>query len=265
LRDLRLDELPISAYNKRYLGEKIRNLSSVLNVYGHLLQLATKDWDKTLQEFTLVDYGGGSGVLSFLAKESGIGTVIYCDIYDVSCKDARTLSQMLGINLDHVVCGDVDELVSYLFGNNICIHAVVSYDVLEHIYDLKYHFQRLATLQGEFCVVYGSGANIRNPYVRRRLQRIHFEAEYCQRKRKWGHKERDTLRPYLEIRQEIIAQLAPDLPQETIHFLAQATRGLRKDDMKYTWLSSEKRVRFLTSPIPQPIPVTRIQATGRNV
>ncbi len=56
LPNLKLDELPISAYNKRYLGEKIKNVRGSLSICG------------------------GRGVLSFMAKELGIDTVIYCDI-----------------------------------------------------------------------------------------------------------------------------------------------------------------------------------------
>jgi len=75
----------------------------------------------------LVDYGGGSGLLSFLALEAGIGTVIYNDIYDVSCEDARKLGQALHLPLSRIVCGDVDELVSYLRKEKINVNAIVSY------------------------------------------------------------------------------------------------------------------------------------------
>ena len=37
----------------------------------------------------LIDYAGGVGDLSLLAKELGIGTVIYNDISDELAKDAR--------------------------------------------------------------------------------------------------------------------------------------------------------------------------------
>lgn len=47
----------------------------------------------------------------------------------------------------------------------------------------------------------------------------------------WGHKERDTLRSYLGIRREIISSLDPTLPGGVIQQLAEATRGLRRDDI----------------------------------
>ena len=36
-----------------------------------------------LNKFTFIEYGGGTGLLSLLAKECNIGTVIYNDIYDL--------------------------------------------------------------------------------------------------------------------------------------------------------------------------------------
>jgi len=62
---------------------------------------------------------GGGGMLSFLAKEMGIGTVIYSDIYDISCRDVKLLSRSLELALDHVVCADIDGVISNLQRNHI--------------------------------------------------------------------------------------------------------------------------------------------------
>jgi hypothetical protein len=94
----------------------------------------------------------------------GIGTIIDNDIYDVSCTDVERLSSILGLTLGHVVCGDVAELVASLQKNSISINAITSYDVLEHIYDVEYHFKKLRCLSDNgFRIVYASGANIANP------------------------------------------------------------------------------------------------------
>ncbi len=126
----------------------------------------------------------------------------------------------------------MEELVSYLLDINMQVHAFVSYDVLEHIYDLSHHFQTLAALPGDFHIVYASSANGKKPHIVRRLQRIHFEAKHHQREAKRGHKECDSLRPYLEVRREMIAQFTPDLPLEILDFLARSTKRLRKDDIE---------------------------------
>src|SRR5210317_1921987 len=106
LSNLDLVSLGISEYNRRYLQPKLKHLDHVLQRYGRLLYFSLNGSQTALENFILVDYGGGSGLISILAKEMGIGVVIYNDIYEVSCADVGLLSQALGHELDHVICGD---------------------------------------------------------------------------------------------------------------------------------------------------------------
>jgi len=233
LINLDMKSLNISEYNQRYLRSKISNLKGTLQLYGRLLYLAVSNSQVSAGNFVLVDYGGGSGVLSFLAAEMGIGTVIYNDIYDVSCADVGSLSNALGLALDHIVCGDVEELISYLSENSIAINAITSYDVLEHIYDVESHFKSLSCLRdSRFRIVYASGANIENPRCVRILKKKQIEAEYNTKYRKWGHKERDTLEPFLEVRKNMISEYAPELNLEAVEQLARSTRGLIQRDIE---------------------------------
>lgn len=234
----RLDLRPgyISEYNQRYLQSKIENLDSTLKTYAQLLKLCLTGTGIPLARFVLVDYGGGSGVLSFLAKELGIGTVICNDIYDVSCRDVTRLSDALDLPLDHVVEGDVGDLVNHVQVKSLDVHAVVSYDVMEHIYDVESHFRELALLspRRSFRVIYASGANIENPWYVHAVTRKQREAENRNRKAEPGHKERDSLRSYHDIRGEIIRAHAPRLRADEIERLAKATRGLIKADIERT-------------------------------
>ena len=223
----------ISEYNQRYLGEKIRCVESSLQLYSRLLYFSLSDNSVPLERFTLVDYGGGSGILSFLAKEIGVGTIVYNDIYDVSCVDVRLLSNIFGLPLDHVFCGDIDDLISYLRLNSLSVDAITSYDVLEHIYDVEYHFKRLGSLSdGQFRVVYASGANIENPWYVHTVTKEQVDTEYKNREKKWGHKERDMLRAYLDVRKEIISSHAPELPSDQVEQLSRLTRGLIQPDIE---------------------------------
>jgi len=232
LAQIDLGSLGISEYQQRYLAGHLRNLEGILQVYGRIISLAVKESQCPLGDFVLVDYGGGSGLLSFLALEAGISNVIYNDIYDVSCDDARKLGQALNLPLPRIVCGDVDELVSYLQKEKIKVNGIVSYDVIEHIYDIKHHFETLGSLEGAFVVVYASSANSKNPLIVRRLRKKQIEAEYITRERIWGHKERDTLEAYFSVRKRIIAAYAPELSPAEIEHLARATRGLRQGDIE---------------------------------
>jgi hypothetical protein len=181
----------------------------------------------------LLNYGSGCGILSFLAAEMGIGTVIYNDIYDISCTDVKILSNALRLKLSHIVCGDVDELISYLQKNSISINAITSYDVIEHIYNVEYHFRKLGCLKNsKFRIVYASGANIKNPRYVHSIKKKQIQAEYNGKHKEWGDKERDTLQPYLDVRRQIISAYAPDLSAEVIEHLARSSRGLIRQDIE---------------------------------
>jgi len=135
--------------------------------------------------------------------------------------------------LDHVVCGDIDDLVQYCRVNSLSVDALASYDVIEHIYDIEYHVKRLSVLSSSsFVVVHASGANTHNPLYVRRTMRRHREAEHDTRQKTRGWKERDTVRAYLEVRRDIIAAYAPKLSLVQLENLARLTRGLPKDDIE---------------------------------
>jgi len=92
LTSLDIKSVGISEYNQRYLSTKIFQLKGSLQTYAYLLWLSFRDRLTPVDNAVFVDYGGGRGVMSFLAKEMGVKTVIYNDIYDVSCVDVRRLS-----------------------------------------------------------------------------------------------------------------------------------------------------------------------------
>ena len=233
LTTVNLQSTSISEYNQWYLGTKLASLENSLELYSRLIYLSLENSQVPLHNTVLVDYGGGSGLISMLAAEVGVGSVIYNDIYDVSCKDVVHLSDLLKLTLDHVICGDVDELVSYLNSNSISINSITSYDVLEHIYDIESHFKVLNDLScKDFRIVYASGANIENPRRARALERQQVEVENKDREKRWGSKERDTLEAYLNIRKNIISAYAPDLNTDQVEYIAYSTRGLIQKDIE---------------------------------
>jgi len=227
-----LQQVSISEYNERYLGDKLKMPDLVLQVYTQLLELALRDAKTGLEDFVLLDYGGGSGVLSYLAKEIGIGTVVYNDIYDVSCEDVAEISAALDLKPDHIACGDIDDVIDYVRKHSIQIDAVASYDCLEHIYDVEDYFQHLYGLSDSpFRIVYGSGANIKNPRYVHAVTKQHLACESEQREKKWGHKERDSLESYFDLRKKMILSHAPDLDENKASELARATRGQMQADI----------------------------------
>jgi 2-polyprenyl-3-methyl-5-hydroxy-6-metoxy-1,4-benzoquinol methylase len=236
LKVLNINTLNISDYNKRYIGKKFENLISSLQLYSYLLSLTVDKTEIPKNKFTLIDYGGGSGLLSLLAKELGIETVIYNDIYDVSCKDAKIIGKHIGNAADFYIQGEIEELIDFVKKRKINCNAIASYDVIEHIYDIEDFFRKIPLLSNEeLTIVMASGANIFNPRRRKLIIKQQREAEYFDRQEKWGHKERDCLKSYLEVRKEIISDYIRDankkLSEKEIDKLAKKTRGKKTEDI----------------------------------
>lgn len=233
MRALDISALGISEYNQRYLSAIVKNLHGMLTLNDYLLALACAGSAKPLRDSVFVDYGGGCGTLSFLAVELGIGTVIYNDIYDVSCQDACTIGRALDRPAAAYVNGDIDALIDYVRHSTVQVDTVVSYDVIEHIYDLDSYYSKLAPLSGgAMRVLFASSANSHNPLINRRRMQMQQKIEHNDRPREWGHKERDALQSYLGLRRDIISACAPHLAADEVEKLAHGTRGLIRSDIE---------------------------------
>jgi len=231
LSALDANRLEISPYIRRHVRMKQESIEAYLQLYAFILAWSLAQNRRPLEDVTFCDYGAGSGVLAMLARELGIGTVIYNDIYDVSCRDAELIARQIGCRADHYVEGDVDALVSFLKANRLELTTIASYDVIEHVYDTPRFLERLPRIVTG-GVAMASGANPFNPVTRRKLMQIHREFEYRDRKPREGQKERDTTRSHLVIRRDILREMALGLSDADLDSLARQTRGLKRDDIE---------------------------------
>lgn len=229
LKKLDTSSLEISAYNKRYLQDYKNNFFFFMPLYEQLLQKSINKLSKPISESSFTDYGGGCGILSFLAVELGFKTVIYNDIYEVSTKDVKVITEEINTSINFFITGDVHQLVNFVKQHHIHIDILCSFDVLEHIYDLTDWFSKVKELQKPFSICFMTSANHRNPIVNNRLKKIHYKAEYIGSKKENGWKERDANKPFLDLRKEIISKHFKDLSSDQILTLAKNTRGLYGD------------------------------------
>jgi hypothetical protein len=237
LHGFEVKNLEISDYNKRYFGNIVKNLKASLQLRHYILAWVLDSISIPLKDVVFVDYGGGSGMMSLLAKELGIGTIIYNDIYGVSCHDAKVIANSIGNSADYYIHGVLEDVISFANRNQIHCHAAASYDVIEHIYDIESFFQKLHLLSnGPMSVMMCSGANMVNPRQRKLLMKLQIETEYKDRPTKWGKKPTDCLHSYLKVRRGMIEkylqQLKTTLDEETVEQLARRTRGKIEPDIQ---------------------------------
>ena len=231
LQKLDLDKLKLSEYNTAYLHKYLTDLDFYSNLYGQLLHKAIIKLKKPIKESTFIDYGGGSGFLSLFAKELGFKTVIYNDLYSVSVKDAKIISKSTRIEIDYFICGDCEELVDNLNNKKLKPDLICSFDVLEHIYNLDKWFHRISKIQNPFHLIFTTSANTKNPFISKRLRKIHNIAEHHGTKKTNEWKKTDSNLPFLAIRKQILEEKFPKIKPETIETLAIKTRGLNKSDI----------------------------------
>ncbi|MBN2774351.1 MAG: methyltransferase domain-containing protein [Prolixibacteraceae bacterium] len=231
LKSVDLEEVGLSPYNQRYLKEYLDNYIFFARFYSQVFIEGLRDLKKPLEEAVFIDYGGGSGFFSFLAKETGFKKVIYNDIYDVSVADAQKLSEALAIQIDHFIEGDIEAVVNELERSGIRPDLICSFEVVEHIYDLKKWFNSAYKIKGEFSLVFSSSANIRNPYISYKLKNGHRKAELVGTEKTPGSKERDAVLPFFKIRETIISENFPVLVENEVRRLAKLTRGYNKKDI----------------------------------
>lgn len=198
----------------------MRSLDTQLSKYAYHLLWAFSLLSKQgldLSNSVFVDHGGGVGLLGMLAKETGIGTVIYNDIDNKFLTLAKVVSKEIGLTLDHYVLGDIDQLVAFVQENKYSCSIVASYDVIEHIYDMDYFFMKASCLShGSLGLIMSSAANMYNPrYVLKTIPK-QIVAE----------------KKYTHTRRELIRLLYPELVDSKVVLLSRKTRGLRKDDIR---------------------------------
>lgn len=224
LRQLDYDALDISDYSRRYILRLLPSLDYYLDIYRHALDRLTAAHPAKggstaapdLAALTLVDYGGGHGFFSMAAKARGIGRVIYVDNNPLAVSAAQTVAAAAGTGADLFLCGDAATLDRWCRDNDTRPDLLAGMDVIEHIYRLEPFFDTLHALNPRLHMLFTTGSNPGNPWIRRRLHRI-MRMDECGTA---------TQKGFLQLRRDHIAARRPDLGDDTLDSLAAATRGL---------------------------------------
>ena len=215
----------------QYLEKYIRGSSYFISFYSQVLEKCLRSIKKPVCESIFVDYGGGCGILSLLARLIGFQTVICNDIYEKSLMDAKIISKLTGIAVDHYICGDAEDFVTQMNQLNIHPDLICSVDVLEHIYNTDCWFKSISKLN-DFTLILVTGANSRNPVITYKLKKIHRISEYkgCEKNFRVNDKFFNT--SFFEERGKIIRNKFPRLSEDEISYLSGSSRGLKREDIE---------------------------------
>ena len=178
LKAIDYERLPISKYNKCYIARLKPVLSYYMKIYADCLLKGLESVGSAPKDITFIDYGGGSGFLSMLAKQAGIGRVIYIDLNPDSVDTIRVLKALAGTGPDIILHGDSDTLADWCSANKVKPQLLIATDLIEHVYDLSAFFANLAAIDNKMQMLFTSTPF--NPYVKRKLHRLMttWEKEY---------------------------------------------------------------------------------------
>ena len=223
--------LSLSNYGRDDLANFQQKSGAAFKKYVHLLAWVMHPELPGGHE-TFVDYGGGHGLLSCLAKTAGFRRVVYNDIFDGCCRDARILAEALGCVADDYVCGEIHSVHQFLQAKPPASCAVASINVIEHIYDMDDFIRVAGSLSvGPMTMALSTSANPLNPIVRRRHFQQHREWEFEDGPHE-GSYPMDSVKAFRTIRREIIQACSKGLSTTVVETLTDSTRGLRKDDIE---------------------------------
>lgn len=180
LKAIDYERLPISKYNKCYIARLKPVLSYYMKIYADCLLKGLESVGSAPKDITFIDYGGGSGFLSMLAKQAGIGRVIYIDLNPDSVDMIRVLKALAGTGPDIILHGDSDTLADWCSANKVKPQLLIATDLIEHVYDLSAFFANLAAIDNKMQMLFTTASTPFNPYVKRKLHRLMttWEKEY---------------------------------------------------------------------------------------
>ncbi|MBU3713793.1 MAG: class I SAM-dependent methyltransferase [Ferruginibacter sp.] len=223
--------LQVHPYCKRYLQYLCDHSSYFLSIYAEVLEKVKSHSEKDWKQLCLVDYGAGNGLLGIFAKYCGVGKVFINDISSEFIDAAVYLSEVLGVQIDGFIEGDISNVSSY--SNQHKIDAIIGTDVIEHIYNLDAFFFSVKEINPEMITVFTTASNPDNWFKLRKIRKLQLKDEF-----EGGNPEdsilfgSDSHESFLEMRKKIISENAPHLSNDEVLKLAKLTRGSNLNDIR---------------------------------
>ncbi len=214
-------------YCQNYLQHLLTHKNYYLKIYATVLDAMLTESDLPINQLTVLDFGTGNGLLALFAKYCGCKKVYACDTDRDFLAAAEVLSKQLNIRVEKFIAGGLKEVKDSL--NQADLSAVISTDVIEHIYDLKDFMNSMCEINPAMISVMTTASNPENKWKVRELRKLQIRDETL------GYSgnniETEGHPSFLNLRKKIISEADKELTAENLNLLAVATRGLIKKDI----------------------------------
>lgn len=231
LHAIRPDLPGCSEHAREYLRHLILHTDYYTRIAALHLNLLGKNLNLPWQEVRLIDFGAGNGLMGLLAVYSGAGSVVIHDINPEFTHAANLLAQELKLRPAAFVTGDETALSDWCHTQNWHPHGLVSFDVIEHVYNLDHLMNQLRGINPLMELVMGTGVNAHHPWKRRDFMKM-------QQKDEWeggSAADRNLYGPassaFREIRRGVLLQHWPEIAPDQLENWVTRTRGLRQRDI----------------------------------
>ncbi|MBO4307293.1 MAG: class I SAM-dependent methyltransferase [Bacteroidales bacterium] len=221
IRQIDIAGLQLSDYSRMALLRITDALEFYLEIYRYAIEKVLEMAHIFPEHAVVVDYGGGHGLLSIFAKRLHFKRVIYVDNNTDAIQTVKILSEKLGDGPDDILSGDAKVLKEWCLNNDVCPDALLSVDVIEHIYVLDDFFSMMHDINPFMSMVFTTAST---PYNKRVIRRLH-RAMVCDEQGHNGEK------GFLTLRREYIAGKYTDMPDRQLDYWAENTRGLTYEDI----------------------------------
>jgi 2-polyprenyl-3-methyl-5-hydroxy-6-metoxy-1,4-benzoquinol methylase len=246
LSNIDAPSITADAYAQQYLDVLLKHKTYYLNIYATVLDAAFADIQKSIDEVSLLDFGCGNGLLALFAKFSGVGFVAASDMNVPFLLSAQQLSKQLELPLDRWIIGN-ENILPQAFQNNV-LDIVIGTDVIEHIYNLDHFFATISQLNNNIITVFTTASVAENPIKSKQLQSLQRKDELFESNALHSNYQNDFAGlSFLKIRKKLIQQKYQQLDNDTIDWLASATRGKQENDI---YIAVDDFIRNKTLPIP---------------
>ena len=222
LAGIKVRKIDVPDKNRSALRRTLDAAQYYLDIYRYSLDKILEMCGKSPDEIAIVDYGGGHGLLSILAKKLGFRMVIYVDYDANALQTMRVMGTLLDAAPDVVLQGDATTLRDWCREQDIVPDGLLAMDVIEHIYVLDDFFAHLHEASPKMKMIFTTASTPFNQRVVRRLRKAMRADELGT----------TTKKGFWQRRRDFIEDLQPEMSDRELDYWADNTRGLKYEDVE---------------------------------